>query len=723
VKQIIQSLKTGEIAIEEVPEPIVRPGGVLVATLASLVSAGTERQVGELARKSLLAKAMARPDLVRKVMAKAKADGWIAAVETVRSRLDSPFALGYSAAGVVIEAGRGVEGFAPGELVACGGQGYASHAQVIFVPENLCVRVPPGVDAESAAFVSLGAIALQSVRQADVRLGETVGVIGLGLIGQIVVQLLKASGCTVLGNDPNPDRAALAKELGCDEAVAGDPRPAAEAATGGRGLDCVIIAASTPSDGPVETAGDISRQKGRVVVLGSVGMNVPRKSYYERELDLRMSTSYGPGRYDPAYEEYGHDYPYAYVRWTENRNMAAFLHLVAQGKVNVARLATHRFEISRGLEAYELLEGRRSEPYLGIVLTYPERPASAPAVRRVEIAPPAAVQRPAAAQEAVIGVIGAGNFAQSILLPRLKRIQGCRLRGIADLRGEVAKHAARKFGFETCCSDGRELLADPAVNAVIIATRHNTHARMVCAALEAGKHAYVEKPLCMDESELAMIAEAHGKAGGRCILMVGYNRRFAPLMRLAEAHFCSRGTPLVMSFRVNAGPVASTSWVLSAEEGGGRVIGEVCHFVDALSFLADAAPESLCAASIAAGAGDAAQEENISVSLRFADGSLGNIVYTSVGDKAMAKEYLEVFGGGRAAALDNFRRLALWAGGRAKVHKSLRQHKGHLEEMQAFVHAVRSGGPAPIPFESLAATSQATFQIVQRLNQGLQPCR
>ncbi|MFH2002791.1 MAG: bi-domain-containing oxidoreductase, partial [Planctomycetota bacterium] len=568
MKQIIQSFKTGEIEIEEVPAPVCRPGGLLVATCTSLVSAGTERQIVDLARKSLLGKAKARPDLVKKVSRKIRTDGLLATIDSVKSRLDQPFPLGYSCAGIVVEVGEGVTGFSRGDRVACAGQDYASHAEMNFVPKNLCVKIPDNVNMEAASFVTLGAIAFQAVRQADPRLGETVAVIGLGLLGQIVVQLLKASGCTVLGVDLDASKVELAHELGCDQAVTDNALEAAMEITGARGMDSVIIAASTPSSRPIEMAGEMCRAKGTVVVLGAVGMNVPRKIYYERELDLRLSMSYGPGRYDPSYEEYGHDYPYGYVRWTENRNMAAFLRLVAENKVSLEPLITHRFDIDGALEAYDTIGGANKSPYLGIILNYPRTDTNSGTQRRVQLKPK---NEHAATGQVVAGVIGAGSFAQGTLIPNLASIPSCRLRGLADLRGEKANHVARKFGYEFCCSDVEELLEDPTINTVFITTRHDSHASLVIRALEAGKHVFVEKPLCMNEDELQKIMQAYYARQGRSRLMVGFNRRFAPLVSRLKEQFNHCRTPLVMLFRINAGALPLNSWVQDPREGGGRV--------------------------------------------------------------------------------------------------------------------------------------------------------
>ncbi len=713
MKQLIQSFKTGEMVLEDVPAPIVRSGGLLVATSASVVSAGTEKQIIDLAKKSLLQKAKARPDLVRKVFDKVRADGVLSAVETVRSRLDQPFPLGYSCSGVVLEVGSGVNGLSAGDPVACAGQNYASHAEINFIPENLCVRIPPGVSMESASFVTLGAIALQSVRQAEVRLGEIVSVVGLGLLGQIVVQLLRNSGCVVIGSDLDASRVALAKELGCHYAVIGNPTAAVEAVSSGHGADCTIIAASTTSNDPVELAGEITRIKGKVVVLGAVGMDIPRKSYYQKELDIRLSMSYGPGRYDPNYEEYGHDYPYAYVRWTEKRNMECFLQLLANGSINVQRLITHRFPIGRALSAYELLEDRKPEQFMGIVLEYPETIAKLP-VRKIAFN---VAVKSSSSSKAVIGVIGAGTFAQGTLLQALADLPGCRLRALADVRGEVARHVARKMNFESCSSDPRNLLADPEINTVFITTRHNSHADLVCEALSAGKHTFVEKPLCMNRQELKNIEAIYRSLESKTLLMVGFNRRFAPLMTEVKKAYTNRQSPLLMTFRINAGALPVNSWIRSTEEGGGRIIGEMCHFIDTLSYLADARIREVDVAAIGASNAAAPREDNIIATIHFNDGSIGAIIYTSMGDRSVSKEYFEVFGGGCAAVLDNFLSLSVARNGKRTMKRALRQRKGHYEEVSAFIHAISEGKPSPIPFDSILETTLTTFRIVELLGE------
>ena len=733
----------------EVPSPAIRPGGILVRNHASLISSGTERQMLETARKSLLGKARERPDLVRQVLHKVRTEGVGPSFNAVVSRLDSPIPLGYSSAGVVIKVGEGVDEFRPGDPVACAGGGYAVHAEVVFVPRNLAVKFPEAkrlaaadptthgatgagelegkspdssagaVSFEDAAFTTMGAIALQSVRISEARIGEVVAVIGLGLVGLLTVELLKAAGCRVVGMDPNPDRCRVAEQLGCDVTAVTEEK-AKDAAIGSlssEGADAVILTASTESNGPVELAAELCRNKGRVVVVGLIGINVPRRPFYEKELDLRLSRAYGPGRYDPVYEEKGIDYPYGYVRWTEGRNMAAFLDLVAQGKVRVGPLATHRFPIDRAAEAYELITGDKRDEALGVVLTYPEPGPGGPdpGVTVVRGVNGGDIQRPRSAKPecVTLGLIGAGDFAKSVLLPALKDVPGVELATVCTTTGLNARYVAGKFGFDSCTSDPGAIFEDPSISAVMIATRHDSHARLAVDALRAGKHVYVEKPLALDENALVSIAEAanHNRLN---TIMVGYNRRFAPLARQLKEFVADVHEPLVMHYRVNAGFLASSHWAHDPEEGGGRIVGEVCHFVDFLTFVAGALPVRVHARAVANNG--RYHDDNLVVTLDFADGSLGTILYVASGDRGYSKERLELFGGGRVATIDDFRRLELVHNGRRKVHTTrARQDKGHREELRAFVAAVRHGGPPPIPLKELIATSLTTFRVLDSL--------
>ncbi len=715
MKQILQNNKTGRMAVADVPAPIAQRGRVLVRAAASLISAGTEKMAVDEGKKSLLERARERPELVRQVIEKAKNEGVIKTINAVRSKLGSSTALGYSAAGLVLDVGEDVTEFRAGERVACAGAGYASHAEVLSVPKNLCVRLPDEVSFEDGAFGTLGAIALQGVRLAEPTLGEAVVVIGLGLLGQITVQLLKANGCRVFGVDLDPAKVELARELGADAAAVSDDevRRAVAEWSRGRGADAVLITAATPSNQPVELAGEISRVKGRVVAVGMVGMDVPRNLYFKRELSLTVSMSYGPGRYDPEYEERGHDYPFAYVRWTENRNIEAFLDLVAAGRVNVGRLITHRFSIEEGERAYQLIGGETKESYLGIVLQYDtERELE----RRIEVKSSVKASTAARASAVRVGMIGAGVYAQAMLLPNFKSA-GADFRAIATAGGVTARDLAEKYGFDYCASDSDEILNDPEVNLVVVATRHNLHAELARKALLAGKHVFVEKPLALNEEELEGVLDAGLNSAGR--LTVGFNRRFSPLARAAREFFAGRQSPLSISYRVNAGRIPKSHWLQDPVEGGGRIVGEVCHFVDLMHFLTNSRVTRVYAESVAGRNQEAVDEDNVFVTLRFADGSNGSIAYLSEGDKAMPKERVEIFGGGKSFVLDDFRNASGYTGGREESTKPRQQDKGQADEARAVCEMVLTGGGALIELDDLAATTRATFRMLESLRTGL----
>jgi len=725
MKQLLQDLRSHEVRLEEVPPPACLPGGVLVANAASLISAGTERATVALGSKSLIGMGLERPDLVRQLFRRLETTGIADVVAAVKARLDAGIALGYSSAGTVLEVGAGAEEFSVGDRVACAGADYASHAEVNWIPRNLCLKIPPGLDFESAAAVAVGGIALQGVRVADAKVGERVAVIGLGLVGLLTAQVLKAAGCVVWGMDLDPDRLARARELGVDFACQPGEwtdSPYREAAERGQGADAVIITAATDSRQPIEVAGQIARDRGVVVVLGDVRVDVPRESYYKKEIALRYSRSYGPGRYDPEYEERGHDYPYGLVRWTERGNMEAFLDLVAAGRVRVGPLVTHRFSIAEALKAYELLSGKTGEKHLGIVITYPGvrvadtrvtlRPASIPAPGA---APAATVAKPA------IGWIGAGSFSRAKLLPALKKIADVELVGVANATGPSAQRVAKSFGFLYASTDPEQILADPSVNTVFIGTRHHLHAPLVIAALRHGKHVFVEKPLCVSEAELDAVAQAYAGAGR--ILTVGFNRRFSPFARECLSFFEGRRGPLSILYRISAGVLPSGHWVYDAEEGHGRVIGELCHFVDFAQCLTGSLARDVRAWPVrdAAPGGDAIHaEDNLHVEVGLADGSRADILYLSSGDASVPKERIEVFGGGRTAISEDFRRSWFYADGRRRAQSLFRQDKGHQAELEAFIRAVTSGGEPPISFESLYATTLATFHIRQSLATGME---
>jgi predicted dehydrogenase/threonine dehydrogenase-like Zn-dependent dehydrogenase len=713
MKQVLQNNKTGRMAVADVPTPIAQKGRVLVRAAASLISAGTEKMAVDEGRKSLIERARQRPELVKLVLEKAKNEGFMKTFNAVRSKMGSSTALGYSAAGIVLDVGDDVTEFRAGDRVACAGAGYASHAEVLSVPKNLCVRLPDEVSFDAGAFGTLGAIALQGVRLADPTLGESVVVIGLGLLGQITVQLLKANGCRVFGIDLDPKKVELARELGADSAAISDEsvKKAVLDWSRGRGADAVLITAATSSNQPVELAGEISRLKGRVVAVGMVGLDVPRNLYFKRELSLMVSMSYGPGRYDPEYEERGHDYPFAYVRWTENRNIEAFLDLIAEGRVNVERLITHRFSIDEGERAYQLIAGEVKEPYLGILLRYDtERELE----RRVEIKRSEKTSAPAV-NNVRVGMIGAGAYAQSMLLPHYKDA-GVDFRAITTASGITARDVAEKYGFKYCAASADDVLDDKDVNLVVIATRHDLHAELARRALLKGKHVFVEKPLALNDEELESVLDAAANSDGQ--LMVGFNRRFSPLARAAREFFDGRREPLSISYRVNAGRIPKSHWLQDPREGGGRIIGEGCHFVDLMQYLTGSLVTRVYAESISSRNQEMVDEDNVFITLRFADGSNGVIAYLSEGDRSMPKERVEIFSEGRSFVLDDYRSATLYRNGREEAMKPRAQDKGQADETRAVCDVVLKGLPAPISLDDLATTTRATFRIRESLRTG-----
>ncbi len=729
MRQILQNYKTGELRLAEVPAPALRAGGVLVATRASLISAGTEKMKVDVAKKNLLGKALERPDQVRKVVESVRQQGLLQTYEKVMNRLDTPTPLGYSSAGVVLEVGREAGTFQVGDPVACAGAGYAVHAEVVYVPRNLVVPMRAGTPFERGAFTTLGAIALQGVRQGEIRLGEDVAVIGLGLVGLLTVQLLKEAGARVVGIEIDPVRAALAKELGCDRVVIGGGNEAREAvlqASGGRGADCAIVTAASSSAGPVALAGELARDRGRVVVVGITRMDLPHRVFYEKELSLVLSRSYGPGRYDPSYEERGVDYPPGYVRFTERRNMEEFLHRVEDCRVRVDALISHRVPFAEAGRAYELITGRTTEPYLGIVLNYGDAPSLG---RRVELQPtsgagaPAAARRVRAAGEPVgVGFLGAGNFATSMLLPHLKRRSDVRLTGVVTASGLTARGAAEKFGFAFCASDADEVLADPSTDLVFVVTRHHLHAGLAERALRAGRAVFVEKPLAVTGEELdrvtAAVEHVESTTGRPAPILIGFNRRFAALSRDLALHFPKGEGPLLVSYRVNAGFLGRESWYQDPAEGGGRILGEVCHFLDYVVFLTGSPIARVVASGLRDPRGHWRADDNLSVTAECADGSVGSVLYAAAGDPAMPKERVEVLGRGRSAVLDNYQSLTLWSGNRKKTKSALSVEKGHGEEIARFIAALATGAALPIAWPELLNVSRATLATIESLSTG-----
>jgi len=711
MKQVLQNRKTGRPFVGEVPVPALQRGRVLVRTVASLISAGTERAAVELVSKGLVQEARQRPDLVKAVVAKVKNEGLLNTFASVRDKMAASQALGYSAAGVVAAVAEDVTEFQIGDRVSCAGVGFASHAEVLSVPKNLCVHLPENVSFESGAYGTLGAIALQGVRLAEPTLGESVVVIGLGLVGQLTVQLLKANGCRVFGLDLDQSRVSLALELGADKAIVSSDEAAKEidAWTRGYGADAVLITAATDSNQPIELAARVSRLKGRVIVVGMTGMDIPRAPFFSRELKLIISMSYGPGRYDPDYEERGQDYPLPYVRWTENRNIESFLELIGDGRVNVERLTTHRFPIAEADRAYQLISGDLQEPNLGVVLNYdPE----ATVLRKISLGAAAPVRK--SEKFIVVGVIGAGGYVSAMLLPHFKS-EGVEFRSIATATGISAHDVGKRFGFAYAVSSADEVLDDANINLVVIGTRHDTHAELARAALERNKHVFVEKPLALDDQQLESVLEV--AAGSSAKLMVGFNRRFSPLAQRAKEFFSERETPLSILYRVNAGRIPKEHWTQNADEGGGRIVGEVCHFVDLMQYLTGALPVSVFAESISAKSGKIVDADSVFITLRFADGSNGSIAYLSEGDKGLAKERVEIFAAGRVFVLDDYRRATLYKDGREEQVTLKAQDKGQQAQVRQVCTSVMEGGPAPISLEELAATSRTTFRVLDSLRE------
>jgi predicted dehydrogenase len=715
MKQVLQDARTGDVGVVDVPTPQLLPGCVMVRVAASLVSAGTERAASAFAGKSLLQKARSRPDLARQVWDKVQREGVLAAVHAIRNRLGLPLVPGYSSAGTVTAVGEGVSGFRRGDRVACAGAGFASHAEVACIPQLLAAVIPSqDVSFDEAAFATLGAVALHGVRTSGAQLGETVAVIGLGLLGQLTVQILKAAGCRVLGLDLNHGRAELAAKLGADVSIhdTGAFADVCAQHTSGHGVDAVLITAETSSSDPVNLAGHIARQRAVVVAVGTVGMDIQRKLYYEKELDFRISRSYGPGRYDSAFEQKGRDYPSGYVRWTETRNLAAFLQLLADRKVDVKPLITHRFPVEGAQQAYELIMGRNTQPYLGVLIQYSS--GSEP-LQRIDLSCSAA---PVGASPAVaVGMLGAGMFATSTLLPILKKSGNAALLGICAATGHRSRHAARKFGFKYCTTDENEILQDKQVNTVVIATRHHLHARQVLSALEAGKHVFCEKPLCLGEGDLAEIVRRQMTGYPEQRLMVGFNRRFAPMALRMKSFLNDAREPFIAHYRVNAGALPADHWLRDPDEGGGRLLGEACHFIDFLTFLAGRFPVEVFARQLSTGRPDS--DDNFQIGLRFANGSEGSITYVSNGDRSFSKERVEIFAGGSVAVLEDFRSLELVRNGRRTVVRlRWRQDKGHAAEWAAFETCVREARPSPIDFREIVAVTLATLRAQESRQRG-----
>lgn len=702
MKQVLQNLSTGVTELADVPCPAVGPGHLLIRTTRSLISAGTERMLVEFGKAGLVDKARQQPDKVRMVVDKIRTDGLFPTLSAVRNKLDQPLPLGYCNVGVVIDAGPGVEHFAVGDRVACNGQ----HAEIVRVPVNLCARIPDGVTDEAAAFTVLASIALQGIRLAQPTMGEAIVVTGLGLLGQLTLQLLRAHGCRVLGVDLDPGRIALARSFGAETvnlAAGEDPVAAAERFSRGRGVDAVIITAATRSNEPVHQAALMCRKRGRIVLVGVAGLELSRDDFFKKELTFQVSCSYGPGRYDPSYEEKGQDYPIGYVRWTEQRNFEAVLDMIAEGRLNLDALISHRFPQGSAEAAYQVVTG--TEPSMAILLEYPA-PSGEPQApaRSVAIGAQPAPQT----GDLRLAFIGAGGYAGSTLIPAFKAA-GAHMATVVSSAGVTAAHAGRKHGFQTASTDSAGVFRDPGIDAVVIATRHDSHARLVSEALDAGKHVFVEKPLCLTLAQLEEIESRYSAAldrGQHPLLMVGFNRRFAPHVQKVKQLLRGIQGPKSFVMTVNAGAIPADHWVHDPVAGGGRIIGEACHFIDLLRFLA-ASPIVSCVATEMPGR----SPDTCTLQLQFADGSIGSVHYFANGSKAFPKERLEVFASGRVLQLDNFKKLTGfgWPGFRRMA--LWRQDKGQKSCAAAFLTAIRNGHASPIPYDELIEVSKAAIAL------------
>lgn len=710
MKQVIQNFKTGDLYVDDVPLPSLTNGMVLVDNKFSLISAGTERGTVKVGKANLLGKAKQRPDLVAQVLQNVKKEGLKATLDKVRTKLDSLKALGYSTSGIV-KASMDTRGlFKQGDRVACAGQDFASHSEVVSIPQNLVAKIPDNVSFEDASYTTLGAIALQGVRQCDPTLGDNVCVIGLGLLGQITCQLLKANGCNVFGIDLSERLVNLAKDTSADEAMLRNNTnliATIDNFTNGHGFDSVIITAAAPSNDPIELSAEISRKKGKVIVVGAVKMDIPRDPhFYRKELELKLSCSYGPGRYDVNYEDNGNDYPYAYVRWTEQRNMEAFLKLISNGSINLEPLTSHVFDIVEAEKAYDIVLGKVQEPSIGILLKYPsEEKTRYKSNFQINNNPIGEIN---------VGFIGAGSFAQSYLIPNVKSA-GATLDTVVTSKGITSKNVAEKFQFNNSSSSANDVLSNEKINTVFVATPHNSHATYVKEALANNKNVFVEKPLAMNTKELNEIEEINSTSKGK--LMVGFNRRFASVSKEIKNAFEGLSEPIFVNIRVNAGFIPKEHWTQNPDIGGGRIIGEMCHFIDLMQYYTNSKPIKVFAESIDTPNEKMTTDDNISVIVKFENGSIGNLIYLANGDKSLPKELIEVFGGGIVGRIHDFRNGEVHF--KNKVTKIKSPSKGHKQEVMAFIEALKKGDPSPISFESMRLTTLTTFKIIDSLRTGL----
>lgn len=710
MKAVLEDMKSGEVMAYEVPQPELRSGGILVRTAFSAISSGTERAKLEAGEKSLVGKAMSRPDLVRQVVDFARSEGIKAAYQRVQSRLESLSPLGYSCSGIVIAAGEGVQEFQPGDRVACGGGRYANHSAINFVPKNLAVKLPAAVGLDAAALTTIGAIAIQGLRQSELKLGENVAVIGAGLVGVLTIQLAKAAGCRVIAIDLDPARVQRALEFGADLGlVSSDSRtPLAVKEFSVYGPDAVVITAATRSTDPIELAASIARDRGRIVIVGDVGLGVSRTNVYLKELSISLSRSYGPGRYDTGYEEGGVDYPIGFVRWTEKRNMEAFVNLLATRSLDVTRLIEKRFPVEQAESAYAAI--RESGSYTALL----DYAVSEPAATRISSSTVARAPRSTGALQ--VGCIGAGGFARNIIFPALRNHKGVRLHSVATASGIGAQSACKTFGFSKAQTPD-DLLNDSDADGVFVLSRHDSHSRYVVAALTNHRPVFVEKPLAVSEQQLEEIRCAYEAAKEQCqpaFVMVGFNRRFAPMSEKLIKFFANRQEPMMVNIRVNAGYLPLEHWTQSKADGG-RILGEFCHFVDWARAVVDRPIRTVSAHALPDGS--RYNRDNLATTLSFADGSIANLSYLANGDKSVSKEYFEVFCEGGIGIISDFCALELSRGGKT-VRTKARRDKGHNREVDLTLEAMRTGVPSPISFEQLVEVTYACFAVHESISSG-----
>jgi polar amino acid transport system substrate-binding protein len=713
--QILQNNKTGEVTLEEIAVPKVRSGCLLVKNAFSVLSLGTERMKVSVGKKSLIGKAKERPDQVKQVLDHVKRAGLIDTYKRVMNRLDQLTPLGYSSTGEIVEVGDGVSGLKVGDKVACGGFG---HAEYIAVPKNLCALVPENVNLETAAFTTLGAIALHGIRQSEARIGDNVVVVGLGLVGQIVTRILSAGGCGVVGIDLSDNKLELAREGRADLVIGRAESSLIQRIldfSNGHGVDAVIITAGTSSNDPIELAPKILRDRGIVVMLGISKMDIPWREYYEKEIDVRLSRSYGPGRYDPVYEKKGIDYPIGYVRWTQKRNMEAFLELLAKGRINLEEIITHKYPFSEAEKVYENLDSGDMDQSLGILFEY--RPKEV--ITRIQRSGQKR-KRKDKATKINVGLIGAGNYARNTILPIISKMDFLELKGISTATGISAKDIQKKYQFTYSTTDANEILEDSEIDTILISTQHDTHATFAAEALRNDKNVFVEKPLAISPEELEEVTNSVASSKG--MLMVGFNRRFSPLVKQMKNSFLDRQAPLAINYRVNAGMIPVNHWYQDPEKGGGRIIGEGCHFVDLVQFITGEKPVRVYAETITSENRSLMNDDSVNLIIKLSNGSIATINYIACGDSTYPKERLEVLGENSIAVLDDFKFLEIVKNGKRKVIRNRGQDKGHKAEFEAFFGSLLRNGESPITFEEMRLATLVTFAAVESSNKGTPIC-